>query len=83
MDPEAVAHFADNYGQEKEIDYFLRYCASGFASEQHYRDYSEFFSLANIYGSERAFEQGKETILWQNAWRERDNQLIGNWLKQF
>lgn len=73
----------DNYGQEKEIDYFLRYSAAGFASEQHYRDYSEFFSLANIYGSERAFEQGKETILWQNAWRERDNQLIGDWLKQF
>jgi aminopeptidase N len=71
----------DNYGQEKEIDYFLRYCASGFATEGHYAAYTTFFTSANMYGSERAFEQGKETILWQSSWRQRDSQIIEDWLR--
>jgi aminopeptidase N len=72
-----------NYGQEKEIDYFLRYCANGFASEEHLRDYTSFFETADIFGSERAREQGKETIRWQSAWKIRDQQLLAEWLKNF
>ena len=73
----------DNYGQEKEMDYFLRYCATGFTSEEHLKDYTDFFSTANIYGSDRAFEQGKETIRWQSAWKQRDSEQVDSWLKKF
>lgn len=73
----------DSYGQEKEMDYYLRYCASGFATEEHLKDYTVFFSTANIYGSDRAFEQGKETIRWQSAWKQRDSDSVTEWLKNF
>jgi aminopeptidase N len=73
----------ENYGQEKELDYFLRYSAAGFATDAHYKDYVSFFESNNIYGSERAFEQGKETIRWQTAWAIRDHDSITKWLIKF
>lgn len=71
---------SENYGAEKEIDYYLRFAANGFATKDHLKEYTEFFSSADIHGSTRAFEQGKETIRWQAAWRERDASLLKDWL---
>ncbi len=69
-----------NFGKEKEIDYYLRYAANGFATEEHLKDYIDFFNTVDIYGSKRAFEQGKETISWQTAWKNRDTQAVLSWL---
>jgi aminopeptidase N len=74
---------AKNFGKEKEIDYYLRFCAGGFASAEHLKQYTDFFSGVDIYGSKRAFEQGKETIRWQSAWKKRDTAPVTEWLKNF
>jgi aminopeptidase 2 len=74
---------AQNFGKEKEIDYYLRFCASGFATDEHLRSYTEFFERVNIYGSKRAFEQGKETIQWQTAWKKRDTKPVSTRLETF
>lgn len=70
----------DNYGREKEIDYYLRFAARWFATDEHYTDYVQFFETVDIFGSQRAFEQGKETIRWQTAWRARDEVAVSQWL---
>jgi aminopeptidase N len=74
---------AKNFGKEKEIDYYLRFCARGFATDEHLADYTAFFDSVEIFGSKRAFEQGKETIAWQSAWRKRDTEKVLQWLKNF
>lgn len=73
----------DNFGQDKEIDYFLRSAAAYFATNDHLNEYSEFFDSHEIYGSKRAYEQGKETIRWQTAWRERDTNRIKDYLTTY
>jgi len=73
---------SDNFGKDKEIDYFLRFSARGFATKEHLNDYMEFFQSHNIHGSDRAFEQGKETIAWESAWRARDTEAIITWLSK-
>lgn len=70
-----------NFGNDKEIDYYLRFSASGFATHKHLAEYTTFFESVNIFGSVRAFEQGKETIQWQTAWRERDEQKVIQWFQ--
>jgi len=74
---------ARNFSKEKEIDYYLRFCARGFATDEHLADYTAFFSSVDIFGSVRAFEQGKETIAWQSAWKKRDNEFVLEWLRNF
>jgi len=74
---------AKNFSKEKEVDYYLRFCARGFATDEHLADYSAFFASVDIFGSKRAFEQGKETIAWQSAWKKRDTQKVLDWLKNF
>ncbi len=73
----------DNFGREKELDYYLRFCSRGFATKEHLQSYTDFFGSANLVGSQRAFEQGKETIQWQADWKARDTQPVLDWLKNF
>jgi puromycin-sensitive aminopeptidase len=70
-----------NFGRDKEIDYFLRYASSGFATSEHLTDYTTFFTSVDIFGSTRAYLQGVETLQWQTAWRERDERSISKWLE--
>lgn len=72
-----------NFGKEKEIDYYLRYAANGFATKEHLDQYTKFFNSVDIHGSIRAFEQGKETIQWQTAWKDRDHEKVVTWLNSY
>jgi aminopeptidase N len=72
-----------NFAKEKEVDYYLRFASTGFASKKHLEDYTTFFQMVDIFGSERAYKQGIETITWQTAWKQRDTQSILQWFDSF
>lgn len=74
------SYIAENFSRDKEIDYFLKFAANGFASQTHRDDFEQFFSSVDIFGSERAFKQGLEILTWQTAWKERDLETLKNYL---
>ena len=72
-----------NFAREKALDNIIKYAANGFTGESHLVEYTDFFNSVDIFGSKRAFEQGKERILWQTAWKERDEKKVLGWLNDF
>lgn len=58
------------------FSYFPKIAAGSFASENFAAQYQEFFASVDSKGIQRSIDQGLETILWQAAWRKRDQKDV-------
>ena len=71
----------ERLGSSKGTKYFAEFPARSFSTKQQLADYKKFFSSVETKGWQRSVDQGIETITWQIAWRDRDEQKILDYLK--
>ncbi|MDX1766221.1 MAG: ERAP1-like C-terminal domain-containing protein, partial [Candidatus Saccharimonadales bacterium] len=56
--------------------YFPRMAGGAFSSTDFLDEYDRFFKSVGTKGIQRAVDQGREKIVWQSAWRTRDEERI-------
>lgn len=72
------------FGGSKSYDDFARYTATLFNSDQHLKQYREFFEpKANDPALKRAIKIGVNEITAKNEWRKRDQVAVTEWLSQY
>ena len=59
--------------------YFPRIAGRSFSSTDFLKQYDEFFASVDSKGISRAIEQGRESIEWQSAWKERDHSSLNDY----
>jgi aminopeptidase N len=74
----------EHFGGSKSYDDFARYSASFFSTEEMLKSYTEFFGPKSSDASlKRAIAIGMEEIKARVSWRNRDEPLINEWLKEY
>ncbi len=72
------------FGGSKSYDDFARYTATLFNSDQHLKQYCEFFEpKAGDPALKRAIKIGINEITSKSEWRKRDAQAVTDWLNQY
>ncbi len=66
-----------NFGRDVlNYSYFPKIAAGSFSTDEFAAQYQEFFASVDTTRIQRSVDQGLETILWQAAWKKRDEKLI-------
>ena len=63
--------------------YFPRMAGNAFSETDFIKQYDQFFGSVKTKGIKRSVAQGRESIVWQSGWRQRDQQAILKFFKDW
>ena len=70
-----------NLGSDLGFSNLPAYAARSFSDEKFLKQYEKFFQSVMSPSLKRSFDQGKEIIQWQSAWKQRDLKEVINFFK--
>jgi puromycin-sensitive aminopeptidase len=72
----------DRFGTDiMTVSYFPKIVGRSFSTQKMIDEYDQFFSNVNISGIDLPIKQGRESIQWHTAWRNRDESEVLRYFK--